>query len=161
MTDYTVSQLKSLRGEWIKKGEQDGTITGAMLIARYLGTPFTVENWTSDNWQWKTAQIKLTLYQYVANHFFQFEDGRPVDAWNVRKTIVITVGDRIVCRYRTCSDLADITNGAGWDDAVFIPGDWQRIIQPLIEKAQEEKDKQEQNTDERDLQRLKALLLID
>jgi len=161
LTTYTLDELKAIRDGWLQEGSDSHTIENARLIAQYLGQPFTVENWGSDNWLWTYNNMQVRLYQFTIHHFMEtLDNGIRNNAWNWVQTVVIIVDGQVHCRYKIATDL-DYPQGMDWEYAVFIPGAWMDTIEQFVEPATREYAKQQEEHDTIAIKQLKTMLLLD
>jgi hypothetical protein len=166
LTTYTLDELKAIRDGWLQEGLDSHTIEDARLIARYLGKPFIVDHWTSNNWAWKYGSVEVALYEFVSHHYpaklilSPVNPGVEVDGWAIVTTLVVKVDGQVHCRYKICSD-PNAIQGKDWEDAVFIPGAWMDTIEQFVEPATREYAKQQEEHDTIAIKQLKTMLLLD
>lgn len=161
IAQMTIAQLNVLRKDWLKAGKDNGDIDACFKVGRELGRYVNInEGHLKPFWRWAHEEIILDYHEIVGNympHELKYSKDRyvTVSIGLVKWKRGIMMGDHNnrVLHYSQGDDLTKLS-----DKNIFVPGDWLDPILAAVLDAEKAFEKRNADNNQREREKLAALL---
>jgi hypothetical protein len=121
--DYTLSELRALKSDWIQQAGEQSIPSQLYKIVRNLGQRFENEfpSWRQNDPAWRVVRGNVRAMLFHRSGSFMPDRGE--FSWTY--TLMIQVGDSLVCKWKFGNHPLDPAEN------LFVPGQWVNELQAL------------------------------